>query len=100
MGRTVRRFLESRWSYWPAFGLTVTLAFTLTLAGSTGMTRLEYEQSSGWQTLGTVTRIATYATAVLGLGHGWCRDRFLGSVLCVAGAFGAARIPFWLAYGV
>lgn len=74
------------------------LAFALTLAGST--TRGAYEQSQGWQMLEAATRLAMYTTALLGIGHGWCRDRFLGSVLCVAGAFGAARIPFWLAYGV
>lgn len=73
------------------------LAFTLTLAGLSVTTRLAYEQSSGWQTLEFATRLATHATALLGIGHGWYRDRFLGSVLCVAGAFGAARIPFWLA---
>lgn len=96
----MKRFLESRWSYWPAFGLTMVLAFSLTLAGLSVTTRGAYEQSQGWQTLEAATRLAMYATALLGVGHGWCRDRFLGTVLCVAGAFGAARIPFWLAYSV
>ncbi len=91
----MRRFLESRRSYWPAFALVFALAFTQSITGD----RLAYEEP-WWEPLDRVTRVATYAAALLGVGHGWYRDRYLGSILCFAGAFGAARVPLWLAYGM